>query len=127
MTYSAGTLSRRNMGCWRLVEKRKKECHLLSFREQCKERERERERFLSEQTHSYIIERLVMATSTPSSQTTLDPLQFAHRPNRSTDDAISIAPTARHHRGKCIRPSTSLGSSFLPSRTSIPGGVRGKP
>jgi hypothetical protein len=35
--------------------------------------------------------------------------------------------TARHYRGLCERPSTSLGPSFLPSRTSIPGGVRGGP
>ena len=27
----------------------------------------------------------------------------------------------------CVWPSTSLGSSFLPSRTCIPGGVRGRP
>ena len=29
--------------------------------------------------------------------------------------------------GWCVRPSTSLGPSFLPSRTYIIGGVRGKP
>jgi hypothetical protein len=29
--------------------------------------------------------------------------------------------------GYCVQPSTSLGPSFLPSRTSIPGGVRGRP
>jgi hypothetical protein len=28
---------------------------------------------------------------------------------------------------KRVRPSTSLGPSFLPSRTSTPGGVRGRP
>ena len=35
--------------------------------------------------------------------------------------------TARLYRGDCIRPSTSLGPSFLPCRTPIPGGVRGRP
>jgi hypothetical protein len=33
----------------------------------------------------------------------------------------------RHNRGLCEQPSTSLGPRFLPSRTSIPGGVRGSP
>jgi hypothetical protein len=28
-------------------------------------------------------------------------------------------PTARHYRDKCVLPSTSLGTNFLPSRTSI--------
>jgi hypothetical protein len=32
--------------------------------------------------------------------------------------------TARHYKGLCVQPSTSLGPSFLPSRTSIPGCVR---
>jgi hypothetical protein len=36
-------------------------------------------------------ERLVMAQINTSIPETLDPLQFAYRPNRSTDDAISIA------------------------------------
>jgi hypothetical protein len=35
--------------------------------------------------------------------------------------------TTRHHIGSCVRPITSLGLSCLPSRTSTPGGVRGKP
>ena len=35
--------------------------------------------------------------------------------------------TVRHYRGEGVRPSTSLGPSFLPSRTSIPGSVRGRP
>ena len=39
--------------------------------------------------------------------------------------ATARPTTARHYRGKCVRPSTSLGPSFPPSRTSIPGGVRG--
>ena len=34
---------------------------------------------------------------------------------------------ARRYRGQCVRPSTSLGPSSLPSRISIPGGVRGRP
>ena len=36
-------------------------------------------------------ERLVMAHVKAFIPETLDPLQFAYRPNRSTDDAISIA------------------------------------
>ena len=36
-------------------------------------------------------ERLVMAHINSIIPDTLDPLQFAYRPNRSTDDAISIA------------------------------------
>ena len=36
-------------------------------------------------------ERLVMAQINTIIPETLDPLQFAYRPNRSTDDAISIA------------------------------------
>ena len=36
-------------------------------------------------------ERLIMAHSNTIIPETLDPLQFAYRPNRSTDDAISIA------------------------------------
>jgi hypothetical protein len=36
-------------------------------------------------------ERLVMAHINTISPETLEPLQFAYRPNRSTDDAISIA------------------------------------
>ena len=36
-------------------------------------------------------ERLVMAHINTIIPETLDPLQFAYRPNRSTDDAISIA------------------------------------
>ena len=45
-------------------------------------------------------ERLVMAHNTIIPET-LDPLQFAYRPNRSTDDAISIAlHTALSHLDK---------------------------
>ena len=45
-------------------------------------------------------ERLVMAHNTIIPET-LDPLQFANRPNRSTDDAISIAlHTALSHLDK---------------------------
>jgi hypothetical protein len=36
------------------------------------------------------LERLVMAHINTIIPETLDPLQFAYRPNRSTDDAISI-------------------------------------
>ena len=36
-------------------------------------------------------ERLVMAHNNTIIPETLDPLQFAYRPNRSTDDTISIA------------------------------------
>ena len=36
-------------------------------------------------------ERMVMAHINTIIPETLDPLQFAYRPNRSTDDAISIA------------------------------------
>jgi hypothetical protein len=36
-------------------------------------------------------ERLVMAHISTIIPETLDPLQFAYRPNRSTDDTISIA------------------------------------
>ena len=44
------------------------------------------------------VERLVINTIIPE---TLDPLQFAYRPNRSTDDAISIAlHTALSHLDK---------------------------
>ena len=43
-------------------------------------------------------ERLVMAHINSILPDTLDPLQFAYRPNRSTDDAISIAlDTALSH------------------------------
>jgi hypothetical protein len=46
-------------------------------------------------------ERLVMAHNNTIIPDTLDPLQFARRPNRSTDDVISIAPhTALSHLGK---------------------------
>ena len=46
------------------------------------------------------IERLVMAHNTIIPET-LDPLQFAYRPNRSTDDTISIAlHTAFSHLNK---------------------------
>ena len=46
-------------------------------------------------------ERLVMAHINTISPETLDPLQFAYRPNRSTDDAISIALyTALSHLDK---------------------------
>jgi hypothetical protein len=46
-------------------------------------------------------ERLVMAQINTIIPETLDPLQFAYRPNRSTDDAISIAlHTALSHMDK---------------------------
>ena len=46
-------------------------------------------------------ERLVMAHINTIIPETLDPLQFAYRPNRSTDDAISIAlHTALSHQEK---------------------------
>ena len=46
-------------------------------------------------------ERLVMAHINTIIPETLDPLQFTYRPNRSTDDAISIAlHTALSHQGK---------------------------
>ena len=46
-------------------------------------------------------ERLVMAYINTIIPETLDPLQFAYRPNRSTDDAISIAlHTALSHLDK---------------------------
>ena len=46
-------------------------------------------------------ERLVKAHITSSLPVTLDPLQFAYRPNRSTDDAIAITMhTALSHLDK---------------------------
>jgi hypothetical protein len=46
-------------------------------------------------------ERLVMAHINTIIPENLDPLQFAYRPNRSTDDAISIAlSTALSHLDK---------------------------
>ena len=46
-------------------------------------------------------ERLVMAHINTFIPETLDPLQFAYRPNRSTDDGISIAlHTALSHLDK---------------------------
>jgi hypothetical protein len=46
-------------------------------------------------------ERLVMAHINSILPETLDPLQFAYRPNRSTDDVISIAlHTALSHLDK---------------------------
>jgi hypothetical protein len=46
-------------------------------------------------------QRLVMAHNNSILLDTLDPLQFAYRPNRSTDDAISIAlHTALSHLDK---------------------------
>ena len=46
-------------------------------------------------------ERLVMAHNTIIPETLLEPLQFAYCPNRSTDDAISIAlHTALFHLNK---------------------------
>ena len=46
-------------------------------------------------------ERLVMAPYNIIMPETLDPLQFAYRPNRSTDDAISITlHTALSHLDK---------------------------
>ena len=46
-------------------------------------------------------ERLVMADINTIIPITLDPLQFAYHPNRSTDDAISIAlHTAHSHLDK---------------------------
>ena len=76
-------------------------------------------------------ERLVMAHINTIIPKTLDPLHFVYRPNRSTGDAISGMATARrltarYYRGWCERPSTSLRPNFLPSRTSIQGGVRGR-
>ena len=48
-------------------------------------------------------ERLVMAHINTISPETLDPLQFVYRPNRSPDNAISIAlPTALSHLDKRI-------------------------
>ena len=47
------------------------------------------------------LERLVMAHINTLFTETLDPLQFEYRPNRSTDDAISIAlHTALSHLDK---------------------------
>jgi hypothetical protein len=47
------------------------------------------------------LERLVMAQNNNIIPETLDPLQFAYRTNRSTDDAISIAlHTALSHLDK---------------------------
>ena len=46
-------------------------------------------------------ERLVMVHTNPTVPETQDPLQFAYHPNRSTDDAISIAlNTALSHVDK---------------------------
>ena len=46
-------------------------------------------------------ERLVMAHINTIIPETLDPLQFSYRPNRSTEDAISIAfHTALSHQDK---------------------------
>ena len=46
-------------------------------------------------------EKLVMAHINTIIPETLDPLQFAYRPNRSTDDAISVAlHTALSHLDK---------------------------
>ena len=46
-------------------------------------------------------ERLVMAHINSVIPETLDPLQFAYRPNRSTDDAVSLARhTALSHPDK---------------------------
>ncbi len=42
------------------------------------------------------IERLVMHKSKPALPNTLEPLQFAYRPNRSTDDVISSTPALTH-------------------------------
>ena len=47
--------------------------------------------------------------------------------NRFYSCNIESILTARHYRGKCVRTSTSLGPSFLPCRTYIPGGVKGRP
>ena len=47
------------------------------------------------------VEKLVMAHINTIITETLDPLQFAYRPNKSTDDEISIAlHTALFHLGK---------------------------
>ena len=43
------------------------------------------------------------------------------------DMATARHPIVRRYRGYCVRPSTSLGPSFLASRTYILGGVRGWP
>uniref|UniRef100_A0A8C7GWD1 Phosphatidylinositol 4-phosphate 3-kinase C2 domain-containing subunit alpha n=1 Tax=Oncorhynchus kisutch TaxID=8019 RepID=A0A8C7GWD1_ONCKI len=36
--------------------------------------------------------------------------------------SLTIPESASQHKGQCVWPSTSLGQSSLPSRTSIPGG-----
>jgi hypothetical protein len=41
--------------------------------------------------------------------------------------ATAQLPTARHYRGLCVWPSTSLEPIFLPFRTSIRVSVRGRP
>jgi hypothetical protein len=41
--------------------------------------------------------------------------------------STSVPPTAKRYRGGSREPSTSLGPSSLPSRTSMSGGVRGRP
>ena len=61
-------------------------------------------------------ERLVMAHNTIIPET-IDPLQYAYRPNRSTDDAISIAlHTALSHLGL----NTSLYNWILDLLTGRP-------
>jgi hypothetical protein len=40
---------------------------------------------------------------------------------------VNCSASVRRNRGSCERPSTSLGPSFLPSKTYIIGGVKGKP
>ncbi len=73
----------------------------------------------------------------------LDPLQFAYRSNRSTDDAIAFtlhtALTHLENKNTYVRMlfvdyssafntiASLLEVSFPPSRISTPGGVQGKP
>ena len=68
-------------------------------------------------------ERLVMAHISSIPLDTLNPLQFAYRPNRSTDDAISIAlHTALSHLDKYVRmlfiDYSSAFNTIVPSKLS---------
>jgi hypothetical protein len=61
-------------------------------------------------------ERLVMAHKNTIIPETLDPLQFAYHPNRSTDDAISIVlHTALSHLKKRILTSSAF-NTRVPSK-----------
>ena len=70
------------------------------------------------------IERLVMAHIITIISKTLDPLQFAYFPNRSTDDAITVAlHTALSHmdkRNACVRmlfiDYSSVFNTIVPSK-----------